>query len=268
MTQVEVGAVAVDPLVVSADRSFWRKFNTLLGVQAVMVWATLALCAGAVALLQGMTVNTTAALWIAAAVTFLFFFGAVAIAWIVTHEVVNHQFRSVRNRAELGAEQINTELSDKVAMGVRNLIYEWTHTRELVRDRDRAMGVFFLVIAAQTGVILAGATGLIPPLNALIASASVNGYVAAGFAVTIAGAHAIAGAALTLSMISTRCTIDPAFAPADAIARRMLGLLGEVKELRGRGVLGAMPAAGAGDAILTADAPPQAANAPEARARS
>lgn len=219
------------------DRRAERKYWFWMAVHAVVAIPAFLALAPTVFALRASGVSEMVALALGfVAVTLFLVIGALA-AWLQTHHWLGWLFRDVRSRALIGAERLARDDEDLMLEGIREVVFEWHHIDDLLRERDLAA----VTLALVTGFVLVLLIFLTPWITDGMLYfhilENVSPVWAVGALVALAVLCSISGLILSWSVHHSKCFSEGDYDPTIVIQERVSALLAEVKVLRRTGVI-------------------------------
>jgi hypothetical protein len=217
----------------SAERRYWR----WMAVHAFAAIPAFIALAPAVYALRAAGVSEPTALALGFVAVTLFLAVGALVAWLQTHHWLGWLFRDVRARALIGAERLARDDDELMLEGIREVVFEWHHIDDLLRERELAA----VTLGLATGVVLILLVFLMPWITDGMVYFHILESVPSGWAmgafVGLALLCSVSGIALSWSVHNSKCFSEGDYDPTIVIQERVSALLTEVKALRRTGVI-------------------------------
>lgn len=210
---------------------FWLAVHGLVALPAFLGFAP------AVFALRAMGMPEMAALAASFVTLTLVLTIAPLIAWLQTHHWLGWLFRTIRSRVLVGAERLARDEDELMLDGIREVVFEWRHIDDILRERDRS-AVFLGLVTGLVMVFLFFLAPLIVHWMLRVHGLeSLNPSWVLGAFVILTLVYSLSGFALSWSVFHSKCFSEEDYDPTTVIQERVLTLLTEVKALRRTGVI-------------------------------
>lgn len=220
----------------TTDQRAERKYWFWLALHAVAVLPAFLGFSIVIAISQVLHMSEANGMILGFGVAALFLTIGTLTAWLQSHHWIGWLFRDVRSRALIGAERLARDDDQLMLEGIREVVFEWHHIDDLLRERDLSAMLLSIATGFVTIIVFLVAPWIVRWMVHLQIVSAVPTWAVATFMV-LATLYSASGFVLSWSIFRSKCFSETDYNPTTVIQERVLALLTEVKALRRTGVI-------------------------------